>query len=403
MSYIIQRQTRFYVVAYDGLDPLTGKERRLWHPAGHDLAEAQSIAKRLDLEHDDPPPRSKARSPSAHSSPRRGCHVNAERSEPPRPTGTPGMSIATSSKRSATSRCVGSDSTILETFYSQLATTGGQLGHGLAPKTVLEVHMIVRAALDLAVRRELVGRNVAADEHLRLPRAGNAARTWTGYELARFLDAARSHRLYPALHLAAHTGMRRGEIAGLKWCDLDTSTQRLAIRRTLQCVGGQPVEFGCKTRTSRRSVELDHGTVDLLRGWRRRLIRDRLPHSADDWMFSNTAGRYLNPPINQPTLRPHRRPHQPAPRPVPRPPTHPRLTTHRVGRRHQSGQRTPRPRPPRLHHPHLPTPAPRHEHRGRRPVRDHDRRRKPVDVYRPGSREHPGQRTAQPTPGRRRR
>jgi integrase len=156
--------------------------------------------------------------------------------------------------------------------------------------------VIIRAALDLAVCRELIGRNVAATEHLRLPRAGNAvARTWTDSELARFLDAARTHRLYPALHLAAHTGMRRGEIVGLKWCDLDTSTQRLAVRRTLQCVGGQPVEFGVKTRTSRRSVELDHGTVDLLRRWRRQLIRDGLPAGIDDWTFCNTAGRFLNP------------------------------------------------------------------------------------------------------------
>ena len=38
MTYIIQRQERFYVVAYDGLDPLTGKERRRWHPAGREQA-----------------------------------------------------------------------------------------------------------------------------------------------------------------------------------------------------------------------------------------------------------------------------------------------------------------------------------------------------------------------------
>ena len=45
MSYIVQRQDRFYVVAYDGLDPLTGKERRRWHPAGRDRAEADAMAR----------------------------------------------------------------------------------------------------------------------------------------------------------------------------------------------------------------------------------------------------------------------------------------------------------------------------------------------------------------------
>jgi integrase len=110
-----------------------------------------------------------------------------------------------------------------------------------------------------------------------------------------FLTAARSQRLYPALHLAAHTGMRRGEVVGLKWSDLDSAHSRLSISRSLQNVGGKPVEFGVKTRTSRRTVELDHHTRDVLISWRHRLRRDLLPHGPDDWMFCNTAGRFLNP------------------------------------------------------------------------------------------------------------
>jgi integrase len=87
----------------------------------------------------------------------------------------------------------------------------------------------------------------------------------------------------------------RGEIAGLKWHDLDTRASRLSIRRALQCVGGTATEFGPKTRTSRRTVELDTATVDLLQRWRRQIEADRLPAGIDDWMFCNTAGRYLNP------------------------------------------------------------------------------------------------------------
>jgi integrase len=89
--------------------------------------------------------------------------------------------------------------------------------------------------------------------------------------------------------------MRRGEIASLKWFDLDTRANRLSIRRTLQCVGGTATEFGPKTRTSRRTVELDVAAVDLLQRWRRRLEADALPAGIDDWMFCNTAGRHLNP------------------------------------------------------------------------------------------------------------
>lgn len=48
MAYIIERKHRFYVVAYDGIDPATGRERRRWHPAGHSRADAEAIAARLD-------------------------------------------------------------------------------------------------------------------------------------------------------------------------------------------------------------------------------------------------------------------------------------------------------------------------------------------------------------------
>ncbi len=89
--------------------------------------------------------------------------------------------------------------------------------------------------------------------------------------------------------------MRRGEIVGLKWSDLERLTSRLSISRTLQNVGGRPVEFGVKTRTSRRTVDLDEQTVRELDRWRRRLRREGLPYGPDDWMFCNTVGRFLNP------------------------------------------------------------------------------------------------------------
>jgi integrase len=89
--------------------------------------------------------------------------------------------------------------------------------------------------------------------------------------------------------------MRRGEIVGLKWSDLDRAASRLSISRTLQNVGGRPVEFGVKTRTSRRTVDLDHDTMRHLERWRRRLRLEGLPHGPDDWMFCNARGRFLNP------------------------------------------------------------------------------------------------------------
>ncbi|MDP9075000.1 MAG: site-specific integrase, partial [Actinomycetota bacterium] len=159
-----------------------------------------------------------------------------------------------------------------------------------------EVQMIVRSSLDLPVRRQLVGHNVAHDTHARRRQpTGMRPRSWIAQELADFLDAARPQRLYPALHLAAFTGMRRGEVVGLKWSDLDKPAMRLSISRTLQNVAGNPVEFDVKTRTSRRCIDIDDTTMQILEQWRREFDRDGLPHGTDDWMFANTGGRFLNP------------------------------------------------------------------------------------------------------------
>lgn len=296
MSYIVQRKDRFYVVAYDGLDPLTGKERRRWHPAGHDRTDAERLVARLDEDR------------------------LTDLPSPPGPISLGGFLASTwlpikrRQVRSTTAyryawfidRYV--NPTIgdiplrrlrpdhLDNFYDELATTGGRNGGGVAPKTVHEVHAIIRAALDAAVERKLVSENVARSTRRRpRPTPNVAARVWTADELGRFLAAARRQRLYPALHLAAHTGMRRGEIVGLQWSDLNIAHARLSVSRTLQNVGGRPAEFGVKTRTSRRTVELDETTLQLLLRWRRRLEHDRLPANADDWMFCNSAGRFLNP------------------------------------------------------------------------------------------------------------
>lgn len=103
--------------------------------------------------------------------------------------------------------------------------------------------------------------------------------------------AAGAQRLHLARHLTAYTGMRRGEVVGLKWSDLDRTMKRLSISRTLQNVAGQAVEFDGKTRTSRCCIDIDDHTMWVLAQWRRKLYRHGLPHGADDWMFLNTLGQ----------------------------------------------------------------------------------------------------------------
>lgn len=296
MAYIVERKDRFFVVDYDGVDPITGRERRKWQLVGSDRSHAEELAARLGLE------RAAARPPRSPTSlggflvqtwlPRKQVHVGA----------TTHYRYSWIVKNyllprlgNVTLASLRPDH--LDHLYEQLLNHGGKGGGALSPKTVHEVHLIIRNALDLALRRQLVDRNVALVVHSPRRRGGGAAvaRVWSAHELATFLAFARTQRLFPAIHVAAHTGMRRGEVVGLKWGDLDPGGRRMSIHRTVQAVGGRPVEFGAKTRTSRRSVDLDEATAKLLQRWRRRLHRDGLPNGPDDWMFPNATGRFLNP------------------------------------------------------------------------------------------------------------
>jgi hypothetical protein len=202
MAYIVQRQDRFYVVAYNGLDPITGKERRRWHPAGYDRHDAEQIAERIERDNAGPAP--VRGSPTILGEfltdtwlPIKRRHVRASTAY--RYSWFVGRYINPAIGHVPLRRLRADH---LDGLYDQLTTTGGRNSDGLAPKTVHEVHVIVRSSLDLALRRQLVDTNVAqaTNAHHKRP-TRKVPRACTADELATFLAAARSHRLYPALHL----------------------------------------------------------------------------------------------------------------------------------------------------------------------------------------------------------
>jgi integrase len=78
--------------------------------------------------------------------------------------------------------------------------------------------------------------------------------TWTPHELRSLLEFVENDWLYAAWALAANTGMRRGEVLGLRWQDIDFSRQRLAIRQTIISIDYHVEISEPKTARSRRSV-----------------------------------------------------------------------------------------------------------------------------------------------------
>ena len=156
---------------------------------------------------------------------------------------------------------------------------------------------MIRSALRHAAGRKLVDHNVALDT--RPPRVRTPSRhspeIWTASQLASFLAHTAHLRLYPALHLTATTGMRRGEVVGLRWGDWTRSGHRVSVARSRQSIQGGTVEVPTKTAASRRAIDLDPNTEQILARWQRHLEHDGHPTGINDPMFVNPAGHALNP------------------------------------------------------------------------------------------------------------
>lgn len=155
---------------------------------------------------------------------------------------------------------------ILMNLYQELLERGHvKTGVGLAPATVRGVHVVIRKALADAVDAGLLPKNPA--EKARAPRARaqpTELRYWTPQELRRFLEVIDGHRLEVALHLLAMTGARRGEVAGLRWVDVDLDGARITIRQALLNIGREVLVSSPKSHRG-RTIDLDHRTVALLR------------------------------------------------------------------------------------------------------------------------------------------
>jgi integrase len=191
--------------------------------------------------------------------------------------------------------------TILNQLYTRLLTEGNRkTGGPLSAKTVTNVHAIIHKALEDAVDLGLVNVNMADRAKPPRPKAQKPKeiKSWTLEELRRFLDLIEGHRLEAAYYLKAFTGMRRAEILGLRWQDLDLDASRLAVRQTVTAVGYKIVNGSPKTHQA-RTIDLDPVTVEKLRDHRERQARDREEWGDDyhdeDLAFAREDGSPVHP------------------------------------------------------------------------------------------------------------
>jgi integrase len=156
----------------------------------------------------------------------------------------------------------------LDVHYVQLLEGGGRNGRPLARRTVAYAHAILHKALGDAVAAGLLDANPC--ERATVPRidprfddAPRRLRTWDADQVAHFLAHPRDPELHDVWRVALGTGMRRGELLGLRWEDLDLDVPQLRVAAALTSAGRQLRLKGTKTRRI-RTLHLDAGTAEVL-------------------------------------------------------------------------------------------------------------------------------------------
>jgi integrase len=144
-----------------------------------------------------------------------------------------------------------------------------KLDDDLSPATVQKIHHVLHKGLEQATRWYLIPRNPADAVKAPTP-AAKEMRPLSAFEARKLLEAAGGDRLEALYVLAVHTGMRRGELLGLKWADVDLEDATIRVRRTLTRKGTGHVLGEPKTKQSRRTLRLTHKTLETLRSHRAR-------------------------------------------------------------------------------------------------------------------------------------
>jgi integrase len=188
-------------------------------------------------------------------------------------------------------------------LYAKLAQSGKRDGRsGLSALTIRHVHAVLHRALKDAVRWGRLTRNpIEAADPPRVAGSGHEMKTWSGAQLATFLEATRDDRLHGLWHLLALTGMRRGEALGLRWEDVDLEQGRLSVRRALIPNGKTVVLSEPKTARGRTVVALDPGTVDVLKAQAAKQLEEQREwnDSASDssYIFTKEDGTAYHPEV----------------------------------------------------------------------------------------------------------
>ena len=172
----------------------------------------------------------------------------------------------------------------IQNFYNNLKNNGRInnrhiYGEGLAASTVNGVHCVLHEALDMAVKAHIISRNPT--NGTTVPKViKKEMQVFTNEQINIFIDIVdRDEQWRDFFYTELTTGLRRGEICGLKWSDFDEVEGKLNINRSIQVKNGIVTEGETKTGKGKRSFYLPVSTANVL--------RERKKKAENEWIFND--------------------------------------------------------------------------------------------------------------------
>lgn len=164
----------------------------------------------------------------------------------------------------------------LQQFYKKLLT-GGRVERteakkqpkGLSAKTVRNINQVISSAMDFAKDQKLIAANPT--DGCALPKLEHQEmKTLPVEQLTSFLREAKETGVFEMYYIELATGLRRGELLGLKWEDINLEQGSLRIQRQICRIDGEIVEAPLKTKNAYRTLPLSADAVEVLREQRRK-------------------------------------------------------------------------------------------------------------------------------------
>ena len=181
----------------------------------------------------------------------------------------------------------------LQKFYKKLLSSGRleriesqNQPKGLSAKTVRNINQVISSAMDFAIDQKLIATNPTNGcalqklEHKEM-------KTLSVEQLAAFLHEAKESGVFEMYYIELATGLRRGELLGLKWEDIDLEQGIIHVRRQIARIDGEIVEAPLKTKNSYRTTSIGQDAVEIL--------KEQQQKTSSEYVFPSPTGGPISP------------------------------------------------------------------------------------------------------------